>query len=152
LSQVIDAKWLLDVNALIAFLDLKHVHHAVMREWFFNHSQQGWATCPISENGAIRVLFQPTYPSGRRTPAEVIRALHYLKNAQSEFYSFFPDDVSFTHKWVLEFCDLIQTATVADVYLLALAHSRKARLVSFDRKLPWQAIQGASANLVEHPA
>ena len=66
---------LLDVNALIALVDADHVKHDAMHRWFAAHVHEGWATCSITENGMVRVLSQPIYPSGQRTPAEVIDIL-----------------------------------------------------------------------------
>jgi len=36
--------------------------------------------------------------------------------------------------------------------LLGLAARRGAKLVSFDRSLPWQAIRGGTSGLLESPA
>ena len=83
-----EAAWLLDVNALIAFFDLDHIHHSVMRRWFLKHSREGWATCPLTENGVIRVLSQPAYPSGRLAPSDVIEILRELKLAQPDQHTF----------------------------------------------------------------
>ena len=65
---------LLDINFLIALFDSAHVHHAAAESWFMNHRKLGWATCPLSENGCIRILSQPNY-SGGLALAEVSRRL-----------------------------------------------------------------------------
>jgi predicted nucleic acid-binding protein len=142
----------LDVNSLIAFFDHDHVHHTTMRRWFVNHYREGWATCPLTENGTIRVLSQSAYPSGRRSPADVIKLLRDLKDAQPGSHTFFSDSLSFTDEAVFEPSYVVRSVHLTDIYLLALASSRNAKLVSFDRHLPWQAIRGGSAKLVEHPA
>jgi uncharacterized protein len=64
---------LLDVNALIALVDSDHVGHVAIQKWFMKNYRSGWATCPLTENGMVRVLSQAAYPSGQRTPAEVIQ-------------------------------------------------------------------------------
>ncbi len=54
---------LLDVNVLIALLDAAHVHHGLARRWFASHVEQGWASCPLTQNGCVRILSQPRYPN-----------------------------------------------------------------------------------------
>jgi predicted nucleic acid-binding protein len=83
-----------DVNALIALLDADHVGHSAITRWFRQHHKTGWANCPLTENGLVRVLSQSAYPSGRRTPAEVVEVLGALKSAFSPSHQFWPDDLS----------------------------------------------------------
>jgi predicted nucleic acid-binding protein len=40
---------------------------------------------------------------------------------------------------------------VTDTYLLGLAANHGAKLVSFDRSLPWQAIRNGTGRLIETP-
>jgi toxin-antitoxin system PIN domain toxin len=146
---------LLDVNALIALVDAYHVQHEAMHRWFDAHAAQGWtnggwATCPITENGMVRVLSQPVYPSGQCTPSVVIDILRVLKKSYEHIHEFWADDVSI--------CDdlfqqdyIIGTRQVTDAYLLGLAAKRGGRVVSFDRSLPWQAIRGGTEQLIETP-
>ena len=47
---------LLDVNVLIALCDPNHVHHERGRSWFLSPDCDAWATCPITENGLVRIL------------------------------------------------------------------------------------------------
>lgn len=61
---------LLDVNVLIALLDQGHVHHAVARAWLAANIGQGWASCPITQNGCIRTMSQSAYPAPL-APAQV---------------------------------------------------------------------------------
>ena len=142
---------LLDVNALIALVDTRHVFHEVMGRWFLAHVQSGWATCPITENGMIRVLSQPAYCSGRRTVAEAIQGLKALRVAFSGTHQFWPDGLSLTDSAVLQPSLVGGSGQVTDVYLMALAISREGTLVSFDRTLAWQAVRGGSAGLVQLP-
>ena len=52
---------LLDVNVLVALFDPDHVHHEAAHDWFANEGTGGWATCPVTENGFIRVITNPAY-------------------------------------------------------------------------------------------
>ena len=40
---------LLDVNVLIALLDVQHMHHDNARSWLRENIQHGWATCPFTQ-------------------------------------------------------------------------------------------------------
>jgi predicted nucleic acid-binding protein len=65
---------LLDVNVLIALLDAAHVHHGSARAWLEANIATGWASCPLTQNGCIRILSQPAYP-GAEPPAAVAARL-----------------------------------------------------------------------------
>jgi toxin-antitoxin system PIN domain toxin len=142
---------LLDVNALIALVDPDHVGHEAMHRWFRKHSGSGWATCAITENGMVRVLSQPAYPSGQRSPSDVIGILKSLKVAFLESHAFWLDEASLTDDSLFDAHFIGRSKLVTDAYLLGLALRHKGTLVSLDRSLPWQAIRGGTARLVESP-
>jgi predicted nucleic acid-binding protein len=52
---------LLDVNVLVALFDPDHVHHEVAHDWFADNGPRGWATCPLTESGFVRVVSNPSY-------------------------------------------------------------------------------------------
>ena len=54
---------LLDVNVLIALLDSDHTSHAVALGWFTENAREGWASCPITQNGCVRIMSNPGYPN-----------------------------------------------------------------------------------------
>ena len=54
---------LLDVNVLIALFDAAHVHHRAASDWLGANIEQGWASCPLTQNGCLRILSQPRYPN-----------------------------------------------------------------------------------------
>lgn len=142
---------LLDVNALIALVDSDHVGHEAMQKWFLKSHVSGWATCPLTENGMVRVLSQTAYPSGQRSPAEVVQVLTEVKRAFANTYEFWPDDVSITDTTIFNATLIAGTRQVTDVYLLGLASRRGGSIVSFDRSLAWQGVRGASRRLVQSP-
>jgi uncharacterized protein len=142
---------LLDVNALIALVDADHVHHEAMRGWFLTSQSAGWATCPLTENGMVRVLSRPAYRSGQRAPVEIVDVLIALKGAFGDSHEFWPDDVSITDESRFESALIAGTRQVTDVYLLGLAARHKGVVVSFDRTLAWQAVRGGSAELAQNP-
>ena len=59
--------YLLDVNYLIAMFDARHVNHDAAHRRFATFGAD-WATCSITENGCIRVLSNPSYPTVSATP------------------------------------------------------------------------------------
>lgn len=50
---------LLDVNVIIALLDSGHVMHTSARTWLERNLDQGWATCPLTQNGVVPIMAQP---------------------------------------------------------------------------------------------
>ena len=69
---------LLDVNVLVALFDPAHNNHEDAHRWFGRNRKHGWATCPITINGCIRVLSNPAYPTVEATPAGVAVRLRGL--------------------------------------------------------------------------
>jgi toxin-antitoxin system PIN domain toxin len=145
-----DAHWLLDVNALIALFDPVHVHNKAMSAWFEANSEQGWATCPITENGFIRIVSQPRYATGPYHVSDLIAALATQQRI-SPAHHFWTDALSLTDDSLFDSTKIAGSKQVTDAYLLGLAAKHNARLVSFDRNLPWQAIRNGSSNLIENP-
>jgi hypothetical protein len=47
---------LLDVNVLIALLDAGHMHHARATHWLGQEIENGWASCPLTQNGCLRIM------------------------------------------------------------------------------------------------
>lgn len=132
---------LFDVNAVIALLDPNHVFHETVHEWWGAHLSTGWASCPLTENGVLRVMSQPVYSAQiRLTPAIVSDALRQFRaNTRHEFW---PDSVSILDGKV-ELGLVVGHRQLTDVYLLALATEHRARLVTFDSQVPLAAVPGA---------
>jgi len=121
---------LLDVNALVALAWDSHVHHARMRAWFAGESSAGWATCPLTESGFIRVSSNPKVlpsPIGVNTAREVLSALR-----AHPAHRFLADDVSMSDSDVPV---VVGYRQVTDAHLLALARRCKVRLVTFDASI-----------------
>ncbi len=133
---------LLDVNVLIALLDQGHIHHAAARAWLGANIAHGWASCPITQNGCIRIMSQPAYP-GAVAPAEVAARLRTA--AATPHHAFWPDDTSLLADDVLRWSSILGSRQVTDAYLLSLAVRRGGRFVTFDRAAPLAAVAGANA-------
>jgi uncharacterized protein len=118
---------LLDVNALVALAWDSHVHHAAMRTWFTANSAEGWATCPITESGFVRVSSNPKVlpsPIGVEAARSVLEALRAVGG-----HRFLVDDVSIVDADVPRMSGHRQ---VTDAHLLTLARRRGMPLVTFD--------------------
>ena len=82
---------LFDVNVLIALFQPDHVHHQRAHTWWEKNQNSGWASCPITENGFVRILSQPKYPMPQTVPS-AIKLLNLAK--ASTDHAFWPDTVS----------------------------------------------------------
>lgn len=136
---------LLDVSVLIALIDPAHTEHLTAHAWFANEHQAGWATCPLTENGALRILSNPKYPNSPGAPAQVLPALHSLLSQPG--HVFWPDDISLLSDRLIAQDRLLTSGQLTDTYLLALAVSNGGRLATFDRRLAPGAVKGGKAAL-----
>ncbi|KZS75638.1 ribonuclease [Mycobacterium kansasii] len=121
---------LLDVNALVALAWDSHIHHVRIREWFAANASRGWATCPITETGFIRVSTNPKVLPSPIGIADARRVLAALRAVDG--HRFLVDDVSLVDGDVPA---IVGHRQVTDAHLLALARRRGVRLVTFDAAL-----------------
>ena len=137
---------LLDVNVLIALLDAAHIHHSLATEWLKREVDRGWASCPITQNGCIRVLSSPAYP-GDFSPSEVAGRL--FKAMTHPAHAFWPDDISLGDDSAILWQHVLGHRQITDAYLLALATKHQGRFVTFDKRITKSIVTGAQpANLV----
>ena len=137
--------YLLDVNVLIALVDPVHVQHDQAHEWFSRVGKKGFATCPITENGLLRIVGHPKYPNSPGTPAIVLDSLAAIRALKG--HTFWPDDISLADQRYLDASRLSSHAQITDSYLLALARAHEGRLASMDRKLVVNAVKDGSETL-----
>lgn len=133
---------LLDVNVLIALLDVDHVYHQVAASWLERNITEGWASCPLTQNGCIRIMSQPGYPNP--LPAALV-AERLGEAAATRFHHFWPDDLNLLAPGGIEWGNILGPRQVTDAYLLALAVQNQGRLVTFDRNIPLAAVFGAES-------
>ena len=137
--------FLLDVNVLIALIDPSHTQHEPAHEWFALHGHTSWATCPLTENGVLRILGHVRYPNSPGTPAAVVTLVTALCKLPG--HVFWPDDISLLDAERIDATRLLSSGQVTDSYLLALACAHGGRLVSFDRRLVVGAVRGGAKGL-----
>lgn len=133
---------LLDVNVLIALLDDAHVFSRRANQWL-DAAPRRIATCPIVENGVIRILSAPAYSATHRlTPEQVADGLKALREGLD--HQFWPDAVSLLDDRRFDFSRLHGHRQITDAYLLALAVHHGGVLASFDQGVPLSAVRGAT--------
>ena len=131
---------LLDINVLVALLDVMHLHHASAFAWFKDNSVIGWLTCPLTQNGCVRILSQPQY----LRPLSAAAATERLQVAMSiGHHQFIPDDISLLDDARVNTQRILGYRQITDVYLLALAVAHDARLVTLDTRISLDTVHGA---------
>jgi len=131
---------LLDVNVLLALLDVDHVDHRRAEEWISEEIQHGWASCALTENGFVRIISQPKYPC----PVSPSEAVEKLRRAtRTEHHEFWPCSISLLEDRRVNSGHVHGPSQVTDAYLLALAVEHGGRFVTFDRSIPLSAVPGA---------
>ena len=131
---------LFDINALLAIADEQHVHHWAAHEWWAANRSDGWATCPLTENGFARIMSQPRY----KKPVTTTFAIDLLAEQMNKAdHAFWPDDISLRDSSRFNPSRILGPNQITDVYLLALAVKNGGRLVTFDRGIPLAAVRGA---------
>jgi uncharacterized protein len=137
---------LLDVNVLIALLDSDHTLHGAAMSWFVKHAREGWASCPITQNGCARIMSNPSYPNA--LPVQAVLK-HLAEACGEDVHEFWSDEVSLLDRRVVDSTRIHGPRQLTDVYLLALAVEREGRFVTFDTGVPLAAVRKATTrNLV----
>ena len=137
--------FLLDVNVLIALIDPTHVGHDAAHRWFGATGAASWATCPLTENGVIRIVGHPRYPNSAGSPAAVAPLIARLRTLPG--HVFWTDDLSLIECTFVDPTRIATPAQVTDTYLLALAVAYKGQLATFDRRLSPTAVRRGRAAL-----
>ena len=135
--------FLLDVNVLIALVDENHTHHPIVTNWFVKHHREGWATCPIVENGFVRIISHPNYPDGPQS-TDAARSL-LAKLCQAPGHQFWPDSISIRDQQMGK--HLPASKHLTDHYLLALAVAQQGQLTTLDQRIQPQTLSGGEAAL-----
>lgn len=137
---------LLDVNVLIALLDAGHVMHGRAMAWLEREAHHGWASCPITQNGVVRIMSQPGYPTPRPTVQVAERLATACAASEHEFW---PADVSLLSSGLIDWRRLLGHRQVTDAYLLALAVRNNGRLATLDLRMTPGVVANASAAHLE---
>ena len=138
--------FLLDVNLLIALIDASHVSHDAAHAWFAREGRRKGATCPITENGLVRIIANPKYPNSLATPADALALLGRLVGLPG--HVFWPDDVSLRDTAIFGPARMLTLGQITDSYLLALAAGKGGKIATLDRRLSALAVNEGARSLM----
>lgn len=124
---------LLDTNLLIALLWPSHEHHERAVKWFARHRARGWATCPMTQAGFVRIVSNPAFSRDAVQPREAIQVL--VANTAAGDHTFWPDELPFSEAAAFAGPRLAGHQQATDAYLLGLAMRRGGVLASLDRRI-----------------
>ena len=135
-----DPRSLFDVNFLIALLDKSHVHHPRAVEWFAQNASRGWASCPITQNGCVRIMSNHRY----QNPTSVQDVVHRLSKATTTYgHEFWSDSISLFEPALVDWEKAVSRRSSTDAYLLALAVKNDGCLVTFNQGINVRFVVGA---------
>ena len=134
---------LLDINLLLALLDGGHTLHERAHAWW-RKEKPPWASCPLTENGVLRILSGATYSKTRRfsIPEVVASWSTFTSGTDHEFW---PDAISVCDPTRFHHGRILTPRHLTDLYLLALAVERGERLVTFDQGIQLAVVAKARA-------
>ena len=133
---------LLDVNILIALNDEGHIHHLTASRWLAQHMHLGWASCPLTQNGMLRIMSQSSYTNSQSLQNLVKRLRNFT---ETNHHVFWPDDISLLDQAFIDADKLLSPRQLTDAYLLALAVKHGGRLITLDKRIPLNSVKGAKA-------
>lgn len=113
--------------------------------WFATDGRHEWASCPLTENGVVRIVGHPRYANSPGSPSEVAKIMRVLR--QLPGHRFWPDDISLLNADAVDIERVRTSAQVTDTYLLALAVFHGGKLATFDRRLSDVAVRKGKAAL-----
>ncbi len=139
--------YLLDINVLVALFDAAHVHHDAAHRWFAAVGHVSWATCPLTENGFVRVVSNPAYPSVSASPHEATQRLRLFCGQAG--HVFWPDVVSLRDATLFDISNLSGHRQLTDLYLAGLASRQGGKLATFDSRIPLVALVDTPVDVAE---
>lgn len=125
---------LLDVNLLIALLWPQHEAHVKAQRWFGENADYGWATCPITQVGFIRIVSNPAFSRHSLSPKDALGIL--VASLEHRAHRFWAEDIGVLEAFTASAQRLVGHHQVTDAYLLGLALHKKGKLATFDASLP----------------
>ena len=125
--------YLLDTNVLIALLWPSHAQHDLAAHWFRRHRAKGWASCPLTESGFVRIVSNPAFSRDAVTPREAASLLE--ANTAAADHVFWPDELPFASAASVAGERLVGHQQVTDAYLLGLTLKRGGALATLDGRI-----------------
>jgi len=123
-----------DINVLVALFDPLHGHHSRAVQWFASCAE--WATCPLTQNGVVRVLANPINSNTKLTAYEAAGRLCIGITNAGDKHQFWYDSIAFCHETLFNLAEVKGYKQLTDIYLLGLCQAHNATLVTFDKAIP----------------
>ena len=130
---------------MVALAWPNHVHHATALAWFDEVGRAGFATCPVTQSGFVRVSSNKRAIPDARSPREAREILRRITALPG--HVFWPDDIEIASNQHIAWERLGSHAQVTDAHLLALAIRHGGRLATFDRVLVDLAPEGQAGSV-----
>lgn len=128
------------MNVLIALLDVAHIHHRSAAAWLEANISGGWASCPITQIGCVRIMSTPAYP---RPQSAAAVAQRLAEATATQYHEFWPDEISVLDPQHFDGARWLTSRQITDAYLLALAVQRGGAFVTLDRNVDLALVRGA---------
>jgi toxin-antitoxin system PIN domain toxin len=125
--------FLLDVNVLVALAWPGHEAHEQVQVWFARKADLGWATCPFTQSGFVRVISNPAFSTRAVSPQDALRALN--TSIKHPAHRFWAADIGFGEAVRRFQSRLVGHKQVTDAYLLGIAQHKRGKVVTLDRSL-----------------
>ena len=134
---------LLDVNVLIALAWPNHIHHHQAHAWFSVAKEQGWATCPLTQSGFVRVSSNRKAIPEAVSPQEAIALLQRI--ILQPQHRFWDDRFSIVGSDTANRDKLFGYRQITDAHLLGIALDNGGRLATFDKGIESLVPRGVEA-------
>ena len=121
---------LLDVSVLIALMWPTHEAHNRVLRWFGRSARHGWATCPMTQAGFVRLVSNPAFSRDAVSPAAALAILD--ANLRNEHHHFWEDDCGVGNSGQQFRARFVGHRQVTYAYLLGLAVRKGGHLVTLD--------------------
>lgn len=123
---------LLDVNALVALAWPNHQFHRAVLSRLERQPAPRWATCALTQLGFVRLSSNPAVVGVRRTPSQALDLLSELVGDSGHIYL---ESLPSLPESATHFRRLLGHRQVTDAYLIAIAATHEAVLLTLDRRL-----------------
>ena len=108
---------------------------------WFNQNQNCWASCPITQNGYLRIVTQERYPNTISIDEAIRKLTQAVSTPDHEFLS---DDISLLDQEIVAHEHIQGNKQLTDIYLLALSTFHGVRFVTLDISVPRVAVPQAT--------
>ncbi len=141
---------LLDANVLLARFDEFHDHQRRVLGFLDEKKPFGVITCPITENGFVRIFANPTYTTDPGILPDAIAQLRRIRSIRG--HTFITDDVGICDSRLIPGIDKATPKQLTDLYLLALAVRHSIHFVTMNTRIPARLVTGGSDACLVIPA